>query len=164
MLTITPATEADAPLVYEIMQTAFEEYRQTLFPPSSAHAETVEDALAMMREGGAILAWLDGQAKRQAVGSARYAFRRDDEGVTYCYVGRVSVLPEQRGKGIASAMMQHLETLARQRQVAYVQVSVRTVLESNVKLYQRLGYAITGTVVHPRGDGTQQFVMMAKSL
>ncbi len=30
---------------------------------------------------------------------------------------------------------------------------MRTVLDSNVKLYQRLGYTITETVVHPRGDG-----------
>ncbi len=67
------------------MQAAFAEYRDTLYPPSSVHTETLADALAMMREGGALLAWIDGQA----VGSARYAFRRDAQDVDFCYAGRV---------------------------------------------------------------------------
>lgn len=160
MVTITAATESDAPLVYDIMQAAFAEYRDTLYPPSSVHTETLADALAMMREGGALLAWIDGQA----VGSARYAFRRDAQGVDFCYAGRVSVLPDWRGKGIASALMTQVEVVARQHPVDYVQISVRTVLESNVHLYQRLGYTITETVVHPRGDGLQQFFMLEKRL
>ena len=67
---ITNATAEYAPLVYAIMQAAFEEYRGVLDPPSGVHAETVEAVVRAMAEGGAVLAWLG----ETAVGSARYAF------------------------------------------------------------------------------------------
>ena len=69
-LTITAASLEDAPLVYDIMQQAFAQYLGVLTPPSGAHAEVVDDVIRVMGEGGAILAWLGGEA----VGSARYAF------------------------------------------------------------------------------------------
>src|SRR5574338_1181633 len=95
---ITPATPEDAPLVYKIMQAAFAEYIGVLVPPSSVEYETLDDTRHAIEEGGAVLAHLDGKP----VGSARYAFH--DEGHT-CYIGRVSVLTEARGKGIASSMV-----------------------------------------------------------
>src|SRR3954471_22403588 len=99
---ITLATPDDAPLVYQIMQAAFAEYVGVLQPPSGGDLETVDDVCRAIEEGGAVLAWLDDRAVGvdKAAGSARYAFH--DEGHT-CYVGRVSVLPQARGNGIASA-------------------------------------------------------------
>ncbi|HVU14545.1 MAG TPA: GNAT family N-acetyltransferase [Phototrophicaceae bacterium] len=144
-LKITEASEADAPLIYEIMETAFAEYRDVLKPTPSVYAETIDDVIAAMRKGGAVIAWLDDQP----VGSARYEFHED----ACCYIGRVSVLPQYRGQGAASAMMEQIESLARWHGSSCLEIKVRMVLESNVHLYQRLGYEITETFEHPKGGG-----------
>src|SRR5215207_3938151 len=96
-LRITEASSDEIPLVYEIMQAAFAEYIGVLDPPSGVHAETLEDTRLAVSKGGALLAWADDQA----VGSVRYAFHGES-----CYIGRVSVLPGFRGRGIASAMVE----------------------------------------------------------
>lgn len=143
---ITPAAPEDVPLVYQIMQAAFAEYIGVLVPPSSVEYETLDDARRTIAEGGAVLAHLDGNA----VGSARYSFH--DEG-HICYVGRVSVLPEARGKGIASAMVTYIEGIAREQGCESMEIMVRLVLESNVHLYERIGYHIANTFEHPKGGG-----------
>jgi ribosomal protein S18 acetylase RimI-like enzyme len=124
------------------MQAAFDEYRGTLEPPSSAHAETLADVERGMAAGGAVLAW-DGD---QAVGSARFSLRPE-----HVYVGRVSVLPSHRRRGVASAMMRYLEDLGRQTGRACVEISVRQSLPSNVRLYESLGYTLYAVDPHPRG-------------
>ncbi len=141
---ITNATAEDAPLVYAIMQAAFEEYRGVLDPPSGVHAETVEAVVRAMAEGGAVLAWLG----ETAVGSARYAFHEQ-----FCYIGRVSVLPAYRGRGIATAMMQYIEAIARARGCPRLKIDVRLVLADNIGFYERLGYQVIETYQHPKGAG-----------
>jgi ribosomal protein S18 acetylase RimI-like enzyme len=141
---ITPASQEDAPLVFDIMQHAFAEYLGVLDPPSGVHAETLDDVIHAMDDGGAVLAWID----NQPVGTARYAYHGDS-----CYIGRVSVLPAYRGQGIASAMMDYIEGIARAHGSAYLEIAVRVALESNVHLYERIGYTITETFEHPKGGG-----------
>ena len=142
-LRITPASVDDVPLVYQIMQAAFAEYLGVLNPPSGVHAETVDDVTHAMREGGAVLAWIG----NQAVGSARYAFLENG----HCYVGRVSVLPQYRGQGIASAIMLCVEGVARDHGCTAMEIAVRLILDSNVHLYERIGYQISETFEHPKG-------------
>lgn len=115
------------------MQTAFAEYIGKLNPASPCHTETVGDVAEAIQCGGAVLAWADGVA----VGSARYAFHNGA-----FYVGRVSVLPDCRGMGIASAMMNHLETLARDYGYPEMQLCSRLNLPKNIALYERMGYSI----------------------
>ena len=115
------------------MQTAFAEYIGKLNPASPCHMETVGDVAEAIQYGGAILAWADGVA----AGSARYAFHNDA-----FYVGRVSVLPDYRGKGVASAMMNALETVAREHGYAEMQLCSRMNLPKNIALYERLGFSI----------------------
>lgn len=147
---ITSATLDEAPLVYDIMQEAFAQYLGVLEPPSGVHTETLEQAIEAIKEGGAVLAWLtEADGREKAVGSARYAFHD-----TECYVGRVSVLPDYRGMGIASAMLNFIEEIARKHGSAYLEISVRTVLESNIRLYERHGYHIDSVFDHPKGGGT----------
>lgn len=150
---ITEAAPDDAPLVYAIMQAAFAEYLGVLNPPSGVHDETLEDTAKAIREGGAILAWL----ADKAVGSARYLCHQD-----YFYVGRVSVLPGYRGHGVASAMMNYLEGVARANNYPMIELTVRMVLESNINLYKRLGYEIIEVFEHPKGGS--MVVNMSKQL
>jgi ribosomal protein S18 acetylase RimI-like enzyme len=124
------------------MQAAFEEYRGTLDPPSGASTETVADVERVMAKGGAVLAW-EGDTP---VGSARFTLYPD-----HMYVGRVSVLPTHRRRGIATAMMAYLEDLARQAGRPSVEIAARAALPSNVRLYQALGYQTVRIEPHPRG-------------
>ena len=152
MLTITHAATAQAPLVHRIMLEAFEEYRGILNPPSGAHAETVEDVLRVMSEGGALLAWVGDEA----VGSLRYERKPD-----HLYVGRVSVLPAFQGRGIASAMMLEIEPIARAYGYETIRLGARLVLHSNITFYERLGYQVIDTRLHDKG-GSMVVEMMKR--
>jgi GNAT superfamily N-acetyltransferase len=133
---ITEASPDQAALVHSIMRAAFAEYLGQLNPASPCHTESLEQVEAAMHDGGAILAWVDGVP----VGSARYAFYSGS-----FYVGRVSVLPEYRGCGVARAMMQFLEAVARHAGCPQMELCSRLNLPRNIALYERLGYHITDT-------------------
>lgn len=124
------------------MLAAFAEYEGALPVESGAHTETLADVRAAIGEGGAILAF-DGHV---AVGSARFRPEGDD-----LYVARVSVRPEFRRKGVASAMMRFLEGVATQYRKNAIRIGVRDSLPSNVGLYQSLGYELVSIDPHPRG-------------
>jgi GNAT superfamily N-acetyltransferase len=128
--------------VYRIMQLAFEQYRDRLTPPSGALVEIVEDVRLAIESGGAWLAF-DGD---QAVGCARYRFFPE-----YAYVGRLAVLPEYRGKGIATALMQTFETLAKQAGMAEARLGVRACLAENLRFYENLGYRALSARAYPEG-------------
>jgi ribosomal protein S18 acetylase RimI-like enzyme len=115
------------------MQVAFAEYVGQLNPVSPCHTETVADVRRAMRDGGAVLAWIDGVA----VGSARFALHGD-----HFFVSRVSVLPDYRGCGVACAMMNYLESLAVDLGCMQMELSSRLSLPRNVALYERLGFHI----------------------
>jgi len=142
---ITLATPEQAALVHRIMQEAFAQYMGVLQPPSSAHAETVDDVIRAMSAGGAVLAWDDGKA----VGSARFTRKPD-----HFYVGRLAVLPASRGKGIASVIMAYLEDLTRQAGHQQVQIGVRMALPQNLAFYQKRGYQIFSIDPHEKAPQT----------
>ena len=151
---ITLARVDDTALVHRITQAAFEEHRGVLDPPSSAHAETVEDVERALVAGGGALAWLDDEA----VGSARYGHQPD-----HLYIGRIAVLPAYRGRGIGGALVTHLEEEARQLGYAEAHLETRLALDRNLALYARLGYQIREIVPHPRNP-TFSFARLGKML
>jgi GNAT superfamily N-acetyltransferase len=107
------------PMVWSIMQAAFEEYRDVLFPPSGALTETLDQAMVSLERGGAILAFLDGVP----VGSARYERREN-----HIYSSRIGVLPAHRGIGIAGAMLETIDEVARRQGFSEVRLSTREVM------------------------------------
>ncbi len=132
-----------AATVRELMRAAFSEYDAVLTVPSSAMWETVEDVAGHIAEGGAVLARLGTDTVR----SGRYALRED-----HVYIGRLSVLPPYRGRGIAAAMMLAMEQRAVDAGRHEARISVRTMLPRNIELYERLGYIVTARYPHPRGN------------
>jgi ribosomal protein S18 acetylase RimI-like enzyme len=131
-----------AALVRQIMLDAFEEFRGTLEPPSSALDETLEDTRRAIDAGGAALAWLGDEP----VGSVRFLPRPDS-----LYVGRLAVLPAHRGRGIAAALMTAIEQQARYLGLGEVRVEVRLSLPGNVAFFRRLGFQTISEQPHPRG-------------
>lgn len=124
----------EAPLVHRLMQEAFEEYRLILTPPTGALKETVHDVAAAMRKGGAILAF----AGDEAIGSARF----EDIWPHCLSLGRLSVLPAYRGRGVGKAMVKWAENRAAASGFSEVRLGVRTCLLSNLQFYLRLGYDV----------------------
>lgn len=138
---IALAAMTDAELIHRIMHEAFDEYRGVLDPPSSAHAETIADVARALATGGGALVWIGGEA----VGSARYGQHPD-----HLYIGRISVLPAYRGRGIGGALVTFLEGHARTLGSPEVRLEVRMALDRNLALYERLGYQVREIVPHPR--------------
>jgi PPOX class probable F420-dependent enzyme len=131
-----------AGVVLRSMQRAFEQYRDSLHPPSSALDETVEDVRAAIAKGGAFVA-RDGET---VVGSARYQFRPG-----HTYAERVAVDPAYRGRGVGAALMQAIERVARAAGYTEVQIGVRASLPGNLRFYEELGYRTQASRPHPRG-------------
>jgi ribosomal protein S18 acetylase RimI-like enzyme len=139
---IRKAAPSDAPIIHSLVQAAFAEYRGVINPPTEAENETLEAVVADVEAGVAFVAWRDGEA----VGTARYELRPD-----CLYARRVAVPPENRGQGIADALMLHLEGLARSLGRDKVCLGTRRSLPRNISFYRRLGYRITREEPHRRG-------------
>jgi ribosomal protein S18 acetylase RimI-like enzyme len=150
---IAPATLQEVAAIHRIMRAAFAEYAVGFDPPSGALRETVEDVVKAMQEGGAILA----REGSEAAGTARFRIEP-----AYMYVGRVAVLPSFRGRGIGSAMMAYMETIARVLERPEIRLGTRQALPGNIIFYQYLGYEIVQIRQHPRG--TDQIVLFRKTL
>jgi len=144
-LTLAFVGPEEAATVRDLMRAAFAEYETVLRVPSSAMWETVEDTAGHIAEGGAVLARLGAET----VGSGRYALRED-----HVYIGRLSVLPGCRGRGIGAAMMLAMEQRGLAAGRGEARISVRVLLPKNIELYERLGYVVTARYKHDRGDET----------
>jgi GNAT superfamily N-acetyltransferase len=134
-LRITEATLADARLIFELTLAAWEEYRGRLDPPSGVFGETVADVEAAIAHGGAVVAYLDGEA----AGCSRYEIAEDG---AYLYFGTLAVLPRFRRRGIASALVRWLEQRAAELGLTEVRLRARLALPHNIALYTGLGYEI----------------------
>jgi len=63
-------------------------------------------------------------------------------------IGPVYVVPQYRGKGLASHMLQKLEEEARKDGIEHLMLSTDAANEANVRLYRKLGYEPWGVEKH----------------
>jgi ribosomal protein S18 acetylase RimI-like enzyme len=151
---IKEASIDEIDIVYRTMEESFKEYIGKLNPPSGALRETITDILDnMKRSGGSVIAW-NGNI---AAGSAKYRFSED-----FIYIGRVSVLPEFRGKGICKSMLKFIEDKARARDIFESRVEVRLSIPANIALYKRLKYEVIEHKFYP--DRSDSWYVMSKNL
>jgi GNAT superfamily N-acetyltransferase len=132
----------DAELIFRLTLAAYEEYRDTLVPASGVFRESLDDVRDEIARGGAVIAWLGSEP----IGCGRYEV--DPEG-KHLYFGRLSVLSEHRGRGVAARMVGWFEERARALGLPQVELGVRLNLPRNVDLYSRLGYEIVGYEERP---------------
>ena len=152
--TIIPATPADSARIHSLTARAFAQYKETLLPPSSVFKETIDTIHTKLTNGGGFIARIN----EQDAGSVLYEPHED-----HLYLGRLAVLPDYRGKGIAHALINTVEDHARQYHFPTVQLGVRLVLEGNRQLFSSLGYEIVGYGTHD-GFSEPTYVNMAKSI
>lgn len=113
-----------------------DEYLSSLYPPESNHAEPLE---ALVGENSAFFA---GYLDKQLVACG--AVKLVDDDTTYGEIKRVFVDEEQRGKRLASAVMQHLEDYLRTKGVKVVRLEAGPMQPEALGLYRKLGYIERG--------------------
>ncbi|SKA38277.1 N-acetylglutamate synthase, GNAT family [Enhydrobacter aerosaccus] len=154
-LELRAATPNDAPALAATIAAAFAQYRGKLVPESGAFRETAEGIAAELAKGaGAIIAERNGLA----VGCVMTKVLEGD-----LYLGRLSVLPEARGLGLAKRLVEAVEAEARARGLGGVRLGVRVVLTDNQRLFTSLGFRETGREAHPGFDHPTS-INMRKSL
>ena len=141
-LRIVTASVEDAALIHRLTLAAYEEYRGVLVPESGVFAQNLDDVRADIAAGGAIIVWLGDEP----VGCGRYEIPADR---SHLYVGRLAVLPANRGRGIAARMLAWCEAQAVALGLPEVQLGVRLQLPRNRALYERLGYETFGYEERP---------------
>ncbi|WP_245676138.1 GNAT family N-acetyltransferase [Domibacillus iocasae] len=147
------ATPSDAPTIHYLMIKAFEEYKDEV-PLSSALEETTESITAALEDGEqALISYIHDEP----VGMIR--FRLKENGI---YFYRLSVIPENQGKGIAKKLLKSLEEHAEQIKKTKVLCKVRMTVPKNIKLYNSLGYRIYDEelVYKPNGINIKVVSMM----
>ena len=130
---IRPAELAEAEIVHAVMMRAFAEYGAFANPSSALH-ETIDDVCESMARGGALLAF-DGD---DAIASVRFHAEEELE------LLRLSVDPAHRETGVGGALVEHIESIARQRGYDHVRVFVRSQQPDNRPWWTARGYAIDG--------------------
>jgi len=132
-MNIIEATEQDAAAIHLVMIAAFREYEKAL-PPSSALDETVLSIHKQLLNGEQALLVIENS---QPIGVVRYTLQSN-----VLSFFRLSVLPEKRGQGIATLLLNELKTIAIKAAVPFLQCKVRVSVPKNIALYQSLGYSI----------------------
>jgi ribosomal protein S18 acetylase RimI-like enzyme len=141
---VRPAILGDARDLAATIAAAFEQYRGKLKPESGAFAETAKGIGRELRNGaGAIVAERNGRV----VGCVMTKMQEGD-----LYFGRLAVLPEARGLGVARLLIDAVEADARRRGLPGVRLGVRVVLTDNQRLFASLGYVETSRDAHPGFD------------
>ncbi|MEQ8672114.1 MAG: GNAT family N-acetyltransferase [Aggregatilineales bacterium] len=154
IINIVSATPADSARLYAIITRAFAQYKEMLVPPSSVFKETADSIQTKLTKGGGFIV----RIKDQDAGSVLYEPQED-----HLYLGRLAVLPEYRGKGIAHALINAVESHASQHNFPRVKLGVRLALEANRRLFTSLGYEIIDYGTHD-GFPEPTYVNMAKSI
>ena len=138
---IREATEADWPQIYPFYKRIADEGRTYALPPK----ETTDEAQTYWLErapGRTVVATID----RVIVGSAKMGPNRPGRG-SHIATASFMVDPDRQGEGIGLALGEHVVDWA--RDAGYHAIQFNAVVETNegaVRLWQRLGFRIIGTV------------------
>lgn len=138
---IRETTEADWPHIHPFYRRIAEEGRTYALPPE----ETSDEARTYWLErapGRTVVAIIDGVI----VGSARMGPNRPGRG-SHVATASFMVDPDRQGEGIGLALGGHVVEWA--RDAGYHAIQFNAVVETNegaVRLWQRLGFRIIGTV------------------
>jgi ribosomal protein S18 acetylase RimI-like enzyme len=129
--TIRAATIGDASAIADLVRLAFSTQSRQTNPPSSALKETAATiAEHLGRWGGAVL----------EIGGAMAGVVLWEEQDGALYVGRLSVDPGFRRRGIARSLVGEAEREARRRRLSRMTLGVRLELEDNRRLFKSCGF------------------------
>ncbi len=151
---LRPLALDDAGAAAALIRAAFAAQRLATDPPSSALRETAENLAAHLVANGGAAA----QAANGLVGLVLWAER--DDGL---YLGRLAVLEEWRGGGLARRLIGEAEAEARRRGLPRLHLRVRLALDANRRLFAACGFTAIGSGAHP-GYAAPTYAVMEKRL
>jgi putative acetyltransferase len=131
MLTIKPVDPAQTEVIRLIKQ--LDEYQASLYPPESNHLDSIDE---LARSNALFLAAYTG-SEICGIGSVKLV---DD----YGEIKRVYVPSDQRGQGIAKAIMRELENHLTDHAVRYARLETGIHQKEAIRLYEKLGYRRIG--------------------
>lgn len=138
--------ESDILSIHQIMHDAFREYSGHDIPSSAMNetAQAIGEAIQNGIENG-LLCLLDGIPS----GSARFIMESSS-----LYFKRLSVVPEARGKGLASAIIHWLENYAKEQGKEKIYCRVRMDTPENIAFYQKGDFVISKeeTIINKDGN------------
>ena len=139
-----------------VIHQAFKRY-ETDPQPSSALSETEKTIQNELNQGTELFGVYDND---KLIGIVKYVLNNE-----YIYFSRLSVLPQNQGKGIATSLVNHLEYYAIQNNVFVSKCKVRKSEKNNIALYSKLGYDIVKEeiIVNKNGDEIPT-ITMSKNL
>jgi predicted N-acetyltransferase YhbS len=138
-ITLRLAMREDAADIVPVIRRAFAQYDGKLVPPSGALHETEATVAARIDTERCIVAF-DGASPIACI----FYKRVGDQ----LYFGRLAVLPDRRGEGLAQRLVAEVEAAARTAGLAAVTLGVRIALPGNVAMFAALGYREIGREAH----------------
>ena len=152
-LHLRAADLGDAETVVALVHDAFSEYQNVLDPPPGGLDETPDSLRAQMAAGTRVLI-----AEQDSVpAGCVFCTAHSDEG--FVYLGRLSVSPRFRRRGIGNALLAAVEEYARALGYESTRLGTRVVLTQKQAWYERLGYRVIAEKAHPGRPGPTYLVM-----
>jgi len=140
---VRPLTISDAEAAADVIRTAFAAQSHATNPPSSALRETAVTIAAKIAAGGGFGVF----ARCRLVAVALWQVDRDA-----LMIGRVSALPEARGRSFSRRLVAACEAEVRARDLGRARLRVRLELPENERLFQRMGFARIRVEAHAGFD------------
>lgn len=157
MLRIEKPDLSDVPAlasrVYRTTRSAFYEYASDV-PPPGALSDTITDVENDLRSGTHVLLAVLEDSGRVA-GAVRWRVHKSQ-----LRFHRLAVIPSERRKGVASALLRGLITEANEQCCASIVCDVRLGVSRNVALYEKFGFVHTGERMITRGGFTVRLGVM----
>ncbi len=147
------ATEIAEPLL-ALIRSAFEEQRGAVDPESSA-LDLTQAELENMIEGENLAIASVG---REMAGSVFFTADGND-----LYLHTLAVSPDHRRRGVGRALIDHVVACAHEGGYRRVTLNMRTNLDKNFRMFQRLGFSKFDDGYH-RGYNNPTYLKMAKQL
>lgn len=139
-----------------VIHEAFKRY-ETDPQPSSALNETEHTILNELKQGTELFGIYN---HNELIGIVKCLLKNE-----YIYFSRLSVLPKNQGKGVATRLIKYLEDYSIENNRFVSQCKVRKNEKENIALYSKLGYEIVNeeTIINANGDEIST-VTMSKQL
>lgn len=143
---------SEVPAVLQLIRSTFAYMDGRIDPPTSMHRLS-EDDIRQHCQSGEV--WTIGSPPQACV------FLTPMERALY--LGKLAVLPEQRGAGLARHLVRTAEDRARALGLVALELEVRIELVENQAAFARMGFVTTGEGAHD-GYSRTTFVIMQKPL
>jgi GNAT superfamily N-acetyltransferase len=132
---IQPATEADVPLILQLIK-ALAEYERLGDQVTATEAMIRESFFGAAPHAQAVIARVAGDAVGFAIWFSTYSTFLSKPGI---YLEDLFVLPHWRGQGVGRALLRHLARIAVERGCGRIEWSVLDWNETAIRFYRNIG-------------------------